>query len=166
MAVALHYAHGERSLANGHGGALDECLAATVDGDQEIVGTRLYVERHLTIVADNDGADVKTVGRNGRETERACLRHDDGTTVGKRIGGGTCGRGHDESVCLVGDEIFAIHTGAYANHRGVVALEHSNVVESVRTAYDKLSLGLNHYGGVVVDDIMAFVHGIESLDDL
>ena len=64
------------------------------------------------------------------------------------------------------NEIFAIHTGAYANHRGVVALEHSNVVEGVRTAYDKLSLGLNHYGGVVVDDIMAFVHGIESLDDL
>ena len=122
-----------------------------------------YRQLYDIVIIDGYGAYVQTVWRNRREAQYARLRHDDWATVRQTVGCGAS-RGRDnQSVGLVGHEVFAIDAGPYGNHRGVVALQHRDVVQCEGIALYGLAVGLHLYHGVLLYGNIATVYLVESL---
>ena len=114
----------------------------------------LHLERYLAVVVDDDGADIEAVGRHGGKAEDVGIGHDDGAAVGETVGGRTGGCRDDEPVGLVGHQILAVDAGAHGNHRGIVALEHGDVVEGEGAALDYLAVGLDHDDGMGLHSVV------------
>ena len=97
-----------------------------------------------------------------REAQRAGLRHDDWSSVRERVGSRAGRRADHESVRLVRHEERAVDAGVYANHRSVVALQHSDVVQCVVAAVEVLAVRLYLYCGVALNGIVAVDNRSES----
>ena len=92
----------------------------------------LYGEFYLHVVTKGDGACGKAVGRDGRQSHDVAVWCHDGTAYAEGIAGAAGGGVDNESVGLIGGEVFAVDVYADTDHAGTVALEHRHFIEGVR----------------------------------
>ena len=67
--------------------------------------------------------------RHSSHREHFRARYDDWSAVGKGVGRGASGCGDDETVGLIGGEVFTVDIGTDRDHRGGVALQDGDIVE-------------------------------------
>ena len=115
-ACALHDVHIVRSFADGEHFVFGTRGRLTVDGDEEVVASAAHGERDGGIVGNDNRADVEAVGCHRCEAQRAGLEHDDGASVGQRIGSRARRSAHYQAVSLIGDQIFTVDACLDGNH--------------------------------------------------
>ena len=91
-------------------------MTASVNGYQKVTASAFYLYVYLIVVAKDYGAHVEAVRRYRCERYRVALRDDDGASHTERIRCGACWGAYNESVSLVGGEIFTIYACADAYH--------------------------------------------------
>ena len=102
------------------------------------------------------------MGCHRGETHDACLRSYYRSAVRQRIGGGARRGTYDESVCLVGHQFLTVDLGTYGNHRGVVALQYSNIVQRTRTGLEVVVVSLHLDDGVALYGVTSFEELLDS----
>ena len=104
-------------------------LAAAIDGNEETVAPALHAEAHLAVVAQHDGAHVEAVGCHGREADGIALWHNDGASHAERVGRAASGCACDESIGLVGGQVFVVDVRMDGNHGRDVVLQQGYLVQ-------------------------------------
>lgn len=77
MIRALHYLDGVMSFADGESGAFATSLAASVDGDEEIVASAFHVECDFPFVLDDNRPDVETMRSYRSDGNGVAMGYDD-----------------------------------------------------------------------------------------
>ena len=103
------------------------------------------------------------MGSHCRQREHMSARNDDRSSVGKGIGRRACRRANYQSVSLIGRHIVAINSDVNANHRGIVTLQDSHVVQCTIVALNGFPFRLhtNHRTGIY--RIVALVQRINGM---
>src|SRR5574344_577309 len=140
MIQTLHHLYFMIGLTDNQGSAFLATFAAAVYGYKEVMITTPDGQRNFPIVPDDNGAYIETMRCNGSQCNRFGMRNHDRTTHAQGISCGTRRGCHHQSISLICGEIGAIHCRADADHGRTVSLEHSNLVESKRIAFQLLSL--------------------------
>ena len=133
MVVASHYLQLVGRGLDGDGGVLVETLAASVNGEHEVVAAAVNAELYLDAVVEDDGAHGETVCCDGGEDYRLGVGRDDGASYAEGVAGGAGGGADDETISEIGGEVVAVNGGVDADHRRVVVLEDGYLVEGVGT---------------------------------
>ncbi len=161
LVVLLHNLDGMGSLADGELGALGHALAPAVNRHQIIVAPALHVQGNLRTVVDDDRTDVQTMRGNRCQAQAPALRNDDGAAVGEIVRRRARGGRYHETVCLVSHQELAVHLRADGNHRGIVTLQHGNVVEGKGTSGKHSPRRLHLYHGMVLYQALAGVDTVQ-----
>ena len=96
------------------------------------MASALHTEGDFAVVAQYHRSHVEAVGCHGCEADGVALRHDDGAAHAERIGGTACRCADDESVCLIGCQVFVVDVRVDGNHRRDVMFQDGNLVQCVR----------------------------------
>ena len=160
---SFHYLDGVRGLGDGQAGGLPARLAASVDGHQEVVAPAFHVEGYLTVVADDDGADVEAVGCHGGEGDGPAVRCDDGASHAERVGRRAGGGGHDESVGLIGGQGHAVDGGPDGDHGGTVPLQYGDFIQCVWLVRQARLVTFQLQYATFLNAVAAFVQLVEGV---
>ena len=107
-------------------------MAASVNGNEEVMASAFNAKRDFRIVAEDNRAHVEAVWCYGGERYGIALRHDDRSAYAERVGCGACRRANDEPVGLIGGEVLTVDAGVDAYHRRYVVFENCSLVECER----------------------------------
>ncbi len=73
-----------------------------------VVGGRDGDEAQACTVGNNNGAESEGMGADRGDDEAAAVGREDGAATGERIGSGTCGRGHNDTIAGIGGYIKVV----------------------------------------------------------
>ena len=116
-------------------GALQMKVGSVVQGDtlrvdaEGIDGGLFDGEGDASCVGHDDGAQGEGMGRDGGDDEALRVGCKDRSAAGERVGGGTRGGGHDDTVAGIGGHIVAIDIDAGAEQRVLFAAVDEHLVE-------------------------------------
>ena len=153
-------------FADGEANSVGIALAASVEGDEKGTAAAFDLEGDFSGVGENNGAHIERVGGDGSEADGFALRDNDGAANGEGVGGGACGSGNEQSVGLIGGEIFAVDGGVDGNHRGNVMLEDGNFVECVGSVAELYVGGSEGKHRVALDCIAVSEDVVDGLSDV
>ena len=92
------------------------------------------------------------------------MGHDDRTAVRQGVCRRACRRAHYQSVGMIRHDVFAVDERADGNHRGVVALEHGNLIERTLLHVAAVAArGLHLHHGKAVHHVFPVIHAVEHL---
>ena len=96
------------------------------------MASALHAERDFAGVTQHQRTHVQTVRSHRSKTDGVTLRYDDGTAHTQRVSRAARRRADDESVCLIGCQVFVVDVRVDGNHRRDVMLQNGNLVEGKR----------------------------------
>ena len=77
MILPFHHLYLIVGLSDSQPASFPASLAASVDGNQEVVAAAFHIQRYLPVVVYYDGAYVQTVGRNRSNGDCIAMRDND-----------------------------------------------------------------------------------------
>ena len=80
------------------------------------MASALHTEGDFAVVAQYHRTHVEAVGCHGCEADGVALGHNDGTAHTQRVSRAARRRADDESVCLIGCQVFVVDVRVDGNH--------------------------------------------------